>query len=185
MRLYYVLISLLILVIMLGISNCPAFPVTIEEKDRVFTEARYLCKVYRTTCNPEVIQDDRLIGETGAYGRIFISTGMIKRFNVHQLRATVYHEVGHVVFRHVEKTSEYLYICGQQRSCNPEYFDEMRRKNEYQADRFASYVLKFTNRRNELPEALLILTPPADTNKTFHSHPSTTDRIKQIRNIIK
>lgn len=178
-----VLILILLIVIMLGISMCPAFAVTAEEQIKLFNEAQQLCKLYRTECTVSVVKDNTLAAQTGAYGKIQVSSEMIKRFNENQLRATLYHEVGHVVFKHVETTAEYLYMCNIQRVCNKDYFDNMRRQNELQADRFASHVLKFTGKKNELPEALLILTPPDKINETYPSHPSTAERIERIRRI--
>lgn len=178
-----ILIILLIVVMMLGICMCPAFAVTAEEQTKVFNETISLCKLYRTQCNINVVKEEYLGAQTGAYGKIFITTGLLKRFNEAQLRSTLYHEVGHVVFKHVETTAEYIYICRNQHTCNEDYLNNMRRFNESQADRFASYVLKFTNKKNELPEALLILTPKEDINKTFSSHPSTADRIREISKI--
>ena len=179
----YILVSLLFIVMMLGIAMCPAFGATVEEQVKVFNETQQLCKIYRTKCTVDIVKHKELSAQTGPYGRILVSSGMIKRFNENQLRATLYHEVGHVVFRHVETTAEYLYMCNIQRACNKEYFDNMRRQNELQADRFASYVLKFTGKKNELPEALLILTPPDKLNETYPSHPSTAERIERIRRI--
>ena len=60
----------------------------------------------------------------------------------------------------------------------------LRRTHEYEADRFASYTLKFTRRPNCLPEALFKIVPPEYWNVEFPTHPSVIDRVHKIKIII-
>ena len=61
----------------------------------------------------------------------------------------------------------------------------MRRRYEYQADRFATFTGIFTHKEVDMEGALLILTPPEKINTTEPTHPSTADRIKAIQDIRK
>lgn len=176
------IVLLAIIIILLAVPVADA--VTDKQRDKVFKEVTILCNIYRKSCTIEIVDNNYLIARTQAFGKIIVSTGMIKTMNEDQFRSVLFHEVGHRVLEHVEKTSQYLYFCKHDKNCDNNYITEMKRRNEYEADRFSVLVLKFTRHKEALSDALLIITPPEHIYTTFPTHPSTADRIKQIDRIM-
>lgn len=174
--------KILILGLLLTIG-LPTLAVTSIERDDLFREVKMLCGIYGRTCKVTEIQENNLFAETHYGGDIVISTGMLNRMNKSQVRGVLYHEVGHVVLKHVEDMFNYLQECQRYNTCSTSYISAVRRSKEFQADRFATYVLKTTNQPEGLSEALLIITPEKDLYTTHPTHPSTADRINQIRRI--
>lgn len=156
---------------------------TPEQFVKVASEGKQICKLYRTTCTVRPVAHEKLWAITKPFGEIEISTGMIEKLNEAQLRGVIYHEVGHRVLQHVEKTAEYIYISKYNKTFNQEVLNDFRRKNELQADKFAIYFSLFTLRNIDLKGALLIITPKQDMYITGNTHPSTADRIKNIRRL--
>lgn len=178
-------IKLVLFIIIIILMAClVARGATDKERDKVFKEIELLCKIYNKTCTLQIIDDNHLIARTHAFGNIEVSTSIIRALDKDQLRSVLLHEVGHRVLEHVEKTSQYLYFCQRSNNCDNNYIAEMRRRNEYEADKFATLVVKFTKHKEALSEALLIITPVDDVYKTFPTHPSTADRIYQIDRIM-
>ena len=175
-----VLLAIIIILVAVPIADA----VTDKQRDKVFKEVTTLCNIYRKSCTIEIVDNKYLIARTQAFGKIIVSTGMIKAMNEDQFRSVLFHEVGHRVLEHVEKTSQYLYFCQHNKNCDSNYITEMRRRNEYEADKFSVLVLKFTRHKEALSDALLIITPAEDVYKTFPTHPSTADRIRQIDRIM-
>lgn len=157
---------------------------TVKEYTQVFKEATAVCKVYKHPCTIEAIKDDKMWAITMAQGKIQVSTKLLETMNQAQVRGVVYHETGHAVFQHVEKSAEYMYESMLNGTFDKDYYNEFRRQNELQADRFATYLGLFTLKDTDLIGALIILTPPDDFYKTHPSHPSTNDRIEQIEQIL-
>ena len=153
-------------------------------KAKVYKEVTNLCKSFGKSCTISERYDDSLGAFTGPQGKIIVTTGLLDAMNENQLRAVMYHEVGHVVFQHPEKLSIYLHYCNHNGTCNKDYIEATRRKDELQADRFAVYVMLFTGKPESLRSALRVLTPPEDYYTTQPTHPSTADRIKQIDRIM-
>ena len=172
-----------VLIILTLILLAPiVFAIDTVTRDNLFTEVRILCGAYGKVCTPKEYKDDVYMwGQTRDNNIIVLSSALIKRMNEAQVRGVLFHEVGHVVFRHMDKTIDYLYMCGNK--CDPKVIAEMRRRYEYQADRFATFVSIFTHKEVDLEGALLILTDPKDINTTQDTHPSTADRIKAIQTI--
>ena len=179
-----ILLTILIAVIMLGISNCPTFGATLDEAHQVINESKALCTLYQKYCSVRIVNLEESMAQTRYQGDITITTGLIKAMNVAQLRAVLFHEVGHVVLNHIEIKADYMYRCNMNNNCNPTYKSELSREQEYQADRFSTYATKFSRKQGDLIGALLIITPPQDINKVHETHPSTADRIQAIRRIL-
>lgn len=157
---------------------------TPEEYTQVFNEATTACKIYKHPCTITPIEDNKLWAQTRSGGRIEVSTKLLITMNESQVRGVIYHEVGHVVLEHIEKTAEYLYMSKLNKDYNENFFNSFRRQNELQADRFATYLGLFTFKETDLIGALIILTPTDQFYKTHISHPSTADRIQQIEQIL-
>lgn len=157
---------------------------TLQEANIIINETKALCNIYQKKCNVTIVNYEGMVAQTRYGGEISMSTGLIKAMNIDQLRGVMYHEVGHVVLRHIEIKGDHYYTCMKNHSCNQEAINRMRREHEYQADRFSTYVCKYGNKRGDLIGALMILTPPEDLNKTHDSHPSTVDRINAIWRIL-
>lgn len=162
----------------------PSYAANSLQVEKLFNEAKGLCSLYQKQCNFTVVNYEGMVAQTRYGGEISLSTGIIKAMNEEQLRGVLFHEVGHVVFRHIEIKGDHYYTCMKNHDCNQEYISNMKRQHEYQADRFSTYVCKYGNMRCDLIGALLILTPPKDLHKTHDSHPSTVDRINAIYNIL-
>ena len=82
------------------------------------------------------------------------------------------------------ETAQALFDVGVNVGSQPGVRLPYSRKHEYEADRFASYTLKFTRRPNCLPEALFKIVPPEYWNVEFPTHPSVIDRVHKIKIII-
>lgn len=177
--------KLFTLLILLSLSIQSVWAITPTERDKLFTETVLLCKVFNKRCIVNQVRDDNLWAHTKYYGQIEISTGILETMDVHQVRGVLYHEAGHAILEHVEKTAWYLYNTNQNNTFNEQAFYELRRKYEFQADRFATYIIKLTRQREGLSEALLILVPPQYYHTTSDTHPSVADRIQQIRIIMR
>ena len=162
----------------------PSYAANSLQVEKLFNEGKALCSLYQKQCNFTVVNYEGMVAQTRYRGEISLSTGIIKAMNEEQLRGVLFHEVGHVVFRHIEIKGDHYYTCIKNHDCNQEYINNMKREHEYQADRFSNYVCKYSNMRCDLIGALLTLTPPKDLNKTHDSHPSTIDRINAIYRIL-
>ena len=178
MKIIKIILASLIL-LLIGIR---ALSINIEEARPVFKEIGFLCSIFNTYCTVSDVVDNHLLAQTQFGGRIIVSSGLIGKLNVNQLRAVLYHEAGHAVFKHPEKTYRYYIDCMPDK-CNETIYNSMRRQFELQADRFSALVLKYTNQDEGLSEALLIVTPIDQVNVTHPSHPSTMERIERIRRI--
>lgn len=177
----FIMRSILILIILVLLAPI-VFAVDQATRDKLFTETTALCSIYSKMCTVTEFKDDEYMwGQTGTNDKIRVSSALVKRMNEAQLRGVLYHEVGHVIFNHVGRTIDYLSLCGDK--CNPQAISSMRRRYEYEADRFAAYVGIYTRKDVDLIGALLILTPPEHINTTQPTHPSTADRIREIRRI--
>ena len=177
----FIIRSILIIIVLILLAPI-VFGITTDQRDRLFTEARILCHTYGYTCKPiEAVDTKYMWGQTDNYNNIRLSTALLNRMTEAQVRGVLYHEVGHVVFQHSPKTIDYLSMC--RGSCDPKAIAEMRRRYEYQADRFATFTGIFTHREVDMEGALLILTPPESINTTHPTHPSTADRIRAIQTI--
>lgn len=152
--------------------------------EKLFNEGKTLCDLYQKQCNFTIVNYEGMVAQTRYQGEISLSTGIIKAMTEEQLRGVLFHEVGHVVLRHIEIKGDHYYTCMKNHDCNQEYINNMRREHEYQADRFSTYVCKYGNKRCDLIGALMVLTPPKDMDKTHDSHPSTRDRINAIWRIL-
>lgn len=179
-----IIVSLGIIIATIISLLIPVHAATVREYTKVFKEATTICSIYKHTCTVTVVQHDKMFAQTRYMGDIQVSSKLLEVMNERQIRGVLYHEVGHVVFEHIEKTAQYLYESKTRGDYDENYYQEFRRQNEYQADRFATYLIKFTKQKEGLSEALLILTPPEELNKVHKSHPSTNDRIKQIEQIL-
>lgn len=178
-----ILVTILIIEALLGIAMTPAFGATVKERDKVFKEATNLCKIYLKQCSIHYVNYDGMAAQTKYNGNIYISSGFVDKLTEAQLRSVLYHEVGHVVLEHIEKSAQYQYTCNYYNTCNQEAVSNIHRKYEYEADRFAVLVTKFTGKPEGLEGALKIITPPSDMNTTQTTHPSTSDRIREIRRL--
>ena len=177
----FIIRSILIILILILLAPI-VFAIDTVTRDNLFTEVRILCGAYGKVCYPrEVKDDDYMWGQTRDNNTIVLSSGLIKNMNEAQVRGVLFHEVGHVVMRHVDRTIDYLYMC--KLKCDPKVIAEMRRRYEYQADRFATFVSIFTHKEVDLEGALIILTPKEEMNTVQDTHPSTADRIKAIQDI--
>lgn len=157
---------------------------TQQEYEQVFNEARAACKVYRTPCSITIVPHRGMFAQTKNDGQIEVSSGLLSYLTQAQVRGVIYHEVGHVVHRDVEKNAEYLYMTRLNNNFNKEFYFSMRRQAELQADRFAIYLGLFTFKDADLIGALIVITPPDEFYKTHLSHPSTADRIKAMERIL-
>lgn len=172
----------IILIILTLILLAPiVFAISTKDFQQIKNEAESLCTLYNTRCTITVVDSDTPGAITKEFGKIEVSTKLLDILNSYQVRAVIYHEVGHVVLKHVDKTIDYFAGCGK--FCNPDYIAVFRRQYELQADRFSLYTCMFTNKSCDLEGALLKLTPPERVNKSSSSHPSTAKRILQIRRI--
>lgn len=174
---------LIVFILILLLIGLPTLAITDKEKQGLFIEAKVLCSMFAKQCKVVEETNKSMYAQTGIDNVISISSALLDRMNQKQVRSVLYHEVGHVVYGHVEKNFEYIMECSAEGTCNNPIYHEMRRNAELQADRFAIYVLKYTRQEEGLIEALLILTPKDMINTTHSTHPSTADRIKQIERL--
>ena len=177
----FIIRSILILIILILLAPI-VFAVDSVTRDKLFNEATSLCGIYSKVCRVMQANDDKYMwGQTNPRDEIRLSSALIRRMNEAQVRGVLFHEVGHVVFNHAGRTIDYVALCGRQ--CDPIVISEMRKRYELEADRFATYVGIYTHKEVDLIGALLILTPPEHINSNNPTHPSTADRIKEIRRI--
>lgn len=177
----FIIRSILILIILVLLAPI-VFAVDQATRDKLFTETTALCSIYSKMCTVTEFKDDEYMwGQTGTNDKIRVSSALVKRMNEAQLRGVLYHEAGHVIFNHVGRTIDYLMMCGK--DCNPQAISSMRRRYETEADRFATFVGMYAHKEVDLVGALLILTPREEIYTTQPTHPSTADRIKEIRRI--
>lgn len=176
------IIKIILVVLILILIGTKALSITIDEAKPIFDEITVLCRIFGTHCTVEDVVSNNTFAQTQFNGRIIISSGLLEKLNENQTKSVLYHEAGHAILKHVERTYKYFKECMPD-SCNDMLFTSMRRQFELQADRFAAYVLKFTNQHEGLSEALLIITPTDQINVTHPSHPSTIERIECIRRV--
>lgn len=178
-----ILVTILIAVAMLGIAMTPAFGATKKEQDKVIKEAVTLCKIYLKQCTVHIVKYEGLGAQTRYGGDIYITNSLVEKLTEPQMRSVLFHEVGHVVLEHIEKTAQYQQSCEYYKTCNSEALSTVHRNYEYEADRFAVLVTKFTGKPEGLEGALVIITPKDMFNTTHATHPSTADRIQRIRKL--
>ena len=172
--------AIVILLILLGL---PVMGATILERDLVFKEGELLCKVYGRDCTFTEVTGKDMYAYSTYLDMVFISSKLREIYTKEQLRGVIYHEVGHIVLSHIEKINKVKTQCGD--GCNNEVINNMRRRFELQADRFAVLTSKFLHIKTDLKGGLIIITPPDKYYTTHPSHPSTADRIKQIEELTK
>ena len=175
-----IIITFIFILFLLG--GISAVAITNDEAKSLYKETKMLCLLYGKQCTVVQVKDGGMFAETNANNTIRISTGLLYRMNIPQVRSVLFHEVGHVVFNHVTRTLDYFDKCG--RDCNLTIISEMRKDYELQADRFSTYVCKYAKLPQDLPGALLILTPKEDINKEQPTHPSTARRIEQVWRVL-
>ena len=175
------LILLVIIILLLAVPLADAC--TPLERDLVFKEGELLCKVYNKECTFTELQDKHLLVYTTSMDMIFITSRIRELYTKEQLRGAIYHEVGHVVMEHLMKINAVEMQCSN--GCNREVINNMNRRFEFQADRFAVLVSKFLRIKIDLKGGLIIITPPGKYNITHPTHPSTADRIKRIEELSK
>lgn len=177
----FIIRSIAIIVILILLAPI-VFAVDQATKDKIFKETTMLCSIYSKMCTITEVRDNKyMYAQTGTRDNIQVSSALVNRMNEAQLRGVMFHEAGHVIFNHVGRTIDYIALCGKQ--CDIEKISLMRKRYEYQSDRFATYVGIYTNKDVDLIGALLILTDPKDMYKNNPTHPCTADRIKEIRRI--
>lgn len=174
--------KILLVIGILFLMGNRALSINIEEARPIFKEITLLCGMFGTHCTVTDVVDNHMFAQTQFNGRIIISSGLLAKLNTNQTRAVLYHEAGHAVLKHVERTYGYHQDCIPDK-CNQEFINEMRRQHELHADRFATLVLRYTHQHEGLSEALIIITPIDQMGVTHPSHPSTLDRIKEIRRV--
>lgn len=154
---------------------------SLGEYNKLAEETSGVCQVFKTTCTIKLVEHPKMWAQTKAYGAIEISTELVDKMNEAQVRGVLYHEAGHAVLQHVEKSAEYLYTTKRMGTYNETLYHNMRRQYELQADRFAVFTGILINKDTDLAGALRILTPLDQYYTTHSSHPSTADRINQIQ----
>lgn len=176
---FFKLILLVIIILLLAVPLADAC--TPLERDLVFKEGELLCKVYKKDCTFTELRDKHLLIYTTNMDMIFITSRIRELYSKEQLRGAIYHEVGHVVMEHLNKINGVEAQCGK--DCNREVINNMNRRFEFQADKFAVLVSKFLHLKADLEGGLMIITPPEHYYTTHPTHPSTADRIKRIRQL--
>lgn len=154
------------------------------EMTKVFNEVRSICPYYLQQCEPHLVISNSLQAVTHKEKNIYISSGLVKLLDEDELRAVMYHEVGHAVLRHTTREANWLVSTTANGNYSKEAYNNLRRTHEYEADRFASYTLKLMNRNNKLSEALFKIVPSQYWGIEFPTHPATTDRVHRIKMII-
>lgn len=177
-------IKLILLIIIILLLSVPLADASTEiERDLVFKEGELICRVYKKDCDFVEVEDKGMYAYSTGLDMIFISSKLRETFTKEQLRGVVYHEVGHVVLEHVYKLNKFHGSCGNE--CNLEVMNNLRRRYEFQADRFAVLVAKYLHIKQDLKGGLIILTPIDKYYTTHPSHPSTADRIRKIEELSK
>lgn len=170
--------------ILLFIGLQSANAASLESTQKIFDEARGICKIYLKQCEPHLVISNQWQAVTHKEKDIYITSDLVKALTEDELRAVIYHEVGHAVLRHTTREANWLMSVSSNKTYTKEAHYNLRRIHEYEADRFASYTLKFTRRPNCLPEALFKIVPPEYWNVEFPTHPSVIDRVHKIKIII-
>lgn len=172
---YYLLVTITVYLASILTVNSA----TLQEQEDVLLEGRMLCTIFGVRCTTVIDPSTRLFANTDGTNKITISSELGNVLTKDELRAVVYHEVGHASLKHIKKL--WFFLTTQR-------FDEqelkaLRHKHELEADRFASYVLLVTNQPNELVSALKKIVAPEYLDKETRTHPVTTERIRRIEAI--
>lgn len=154
---------------------------TLSEQAEVLSQAKQLCNVYLVKCDTRILDTELLQAYTDGKNTITISTAMGNYLTKDELRSVLFHEVGHAAMRHMYR--QRMLLEQSRTSFNLDEWIAMRHRHELEADKFASYNLKFLGFPNRLEEALRKIIRDDMLDSSTKTHPATTERIKIIRQI--
>lgn len=169
-----ILTTLLMLMIPL---TCNA--ITLDEQIKLSNEAKALCTSLNNYCSIRYFESYVPQGYTTYDHSIHLSTGLTNYLDYNETRAVVLHEIGHIVLKHYEKQDKFLKTW----NLNQKELQTFRHRNEYAADEFGIRYVNLLHQQEYMSQALTKLTAPTKMNLATKSHPSTNDRIKQIKSI--
>lgn len=179
------ILFLFILTIIILLKPPEGESATIQERQALYKEGTMLCMEHSTSCTIKEFNSPHGNAMT-QYNNIWVSTQMAERLPVNEIRAIMYHEIGHVVLKHSNSGLAFMdryYKMG--RYPTVEEVRKFRHKNEFEADNFASIALRVHNYHNDFDKALMHITTPGEYEYSSNSHPSPKIRIKRIKQLKK
>lgn len=150
-----------------------------DDKARTIIDTNNICMRYRTVCLFKIIPSNNLNAYTNGT-TIFIFTSLINNLDEDELRSILFHELSHILLDHHDRIIS-VHTTGVPMN-NFEY-RLFRQGCETEADMLATHLLLSNGYPSKLDEALIKITPVGKLNRSSITHPSTTNRVNNIRKI--
>lgn len=177
-KFFYILICLFI------IGTSPMYGATRIEVEQIFEEAKPICLAAMMRCNFRTLEFAAPAAYT-QYNNITVTSGIYSILNKDEVRAIVFHEVGHAVLRHSDKAQSFYneFTRTNKRPPTSKDISEFRHNGENQADAMAVLMLYAGRYPVTLDSALEKIVQKYNNGDVSDSHPSSVYRIQHIKNI--
>ena len=163
----------------------PSKSATIGEQACIIDEVISICNEHNKPCRVDVVRDFRNRAYT-RYNEITYTTNLAESLNKDELRAILYHELGHVLLEHSLRGNAYMeQVYKEGRTLTQTEFKNFRHTFETQADLKAVQLLYLNNKPMVLDKALLRVTEGMNPDEDSVSHPSTNKRIQNMHRYYK
>lgn len=171
---------LILLIIFLGVS--PSLSATTQEVEELFIEGKSICSDFEERCEFKTIELNTPLAYT-QYRKITIASGIYKHLTKDEVRAILYHELGHALDKHSEQGLAYYnnFYMNNGRYPNAEEMKSFRYEYENKADAIAMYMLLVYKKPFTLDRALIKLEEIYDNGESSNTHPSNQLRINNIK----
>lgn len=150
-----------------------------DDKARTIIDTNNLCMRYNTVCLFKVISSEKLNAYTNGT-TIFIFTRLINHLNADELRSILFHEAAHILLNHRDRIIS-VHTSGE--AMSKFEYRLFRQGCETEADMLATHLLLSNGYPSKLDEALIKITPKGKLNYSSITHPSTINRVENIRKI--
>lgn len=155
---------------------------SLVEQVKVIKDTVDTCNKYNVACEVQVHKTNLLQATSNAQNQIKYSTAILNYLPYDEMKSVAYHEIAHLILQHPHQTQRLLFNSFRFNQPMPAYIMiEHKHSNEYQADWYASYMMKLDNVPNKLDTAIQLLTPINNYHKQSISHPSTYSRVQRIK----
>ncbi|QIQ20246.1 M48 family metalloprotease [Zophobihabitans entericus] len=144
-------------------------------------------QLHGQTLNYRVYLDSNINAWSTASGCIRVTTGMLKAFTDSEIQAVIAHEFGHIELQHKLRSFQHAQRVEMGKDINSIAIyveEEFAHKLEIEAD---NYALAYLQKHNLDASGMLTMFDkmPQDNNQVLSTHPTSAERLNNIKNKLK